>query len=271
MSLVNLAWNASFTWSNPEIKTLEEQALVPMRGIHPVELGLHGDGAPFLPVARSDATYQALFARAFPGENDPYTLTNITRAIASFERSIISGQSPYDRYHYGRDDSAISDSAKRGEGLFFNQHLSCFRCHGGFDFSDATTSAARPPSMRSGRRVEFHNTGLYDPYPAPNVGIFEYTNAPGDQGKFKTPTLRNIALTAPYMHDGSLKTLDDVLDHYAAGGKNGHDNPNKDPLIGGFTLSTEDRVDLIEFLKSLTDETLIHDPRLSNPWPASVR
>jgi cytochrome c peroxidase len=73
------------------------------------------------------------------------------------------------------------------------------------------------------------------------------------------------------MHDGSLKTLDDVLDHYAAGGKNGHDNPNKDPLIGGFTLSTEDRVDLIEFLKSLTDETLIHDPRLSNPWPASVR
>jgi cytochrome c peroxidase len=271
MSLVNVAWNASFTWSNPQIKTLEEQALVPMRGVHPVELGLHDDGAPFLPIARSDATYRSLFARAFPGENNPYTLTNITKAIAAFERSIISGQSPYDRYHYGRDDSAISDSARRGEGLFFNQHLSCFRCHGGFDFSDATTSAAHPPSMRSGQRVEFHNTGLYNPYLAPNVGIVEYTKAPGDQGKFKTPTLRNIALTAPYMHDGSLKTLEDVLDHYAAGGKNGHDNPNKDPLIGGFTLSAEDRADLIEFLKSLTDEALIHDPRFSNPWPASAR
>src|ERR1700744_1400148 len=266
MSLVNVAWNASFTWSNPHIKTLEEQALVPMRSLQPVELGLHDDGAPFLPIARADATYQPLFARAFPGENDPYTVTNVTKAIASFERSIISGQSPYDRYHYNRDDNAISDSAKRGEGLFFNQHLSCFRCHGGFDFSSPTTSAAHP-----GRRVEFHNTGLYNPYPAPNVGIFEYTKVPADQGKFKTPTLRNIALTAPYMHDGSLRTLEDVLDHYAAGGKNGHDNPNKDPLIGGFTLSTEDRADLIEFLKSLTDEALIHDPRFSNPWPASAR
>lgn len=272
MSLVNAAWNASFTWSNPEIRTLEEQALVPMMGEHPVELGLHQDGAPFLPVVRPDATYRSLFARAFPGENDPYTLTNIAKAIASFERSIVSGGSPYDRYHYGRDDSAVSDSAKRGEGLFFNQHLSCFRCHSGFDFSDATASAARPPSMRqTGHRGGFHNTGLYNPYPAPNVGIFEYTKAPGDQGKFKTPTLRNIALTAPYMHDGSIKTLQDVLDHYAAGGKNGHDNPNKDPLIGGFTLSTEDRADLIEFLKSLTDEALIHDPHFSNPWPTSAR
>ncbi len=114
----------------------------------------------------------------FPATNDPYTVTNISKAIASFERGIISGQSPYDRYHYGRDDNAISDSAKSGEGLFFNQHLSCFRCHGGFNFSDATTSAAHPPSMGSRRRLEFHNTGLYNPYPAPNVGIFEYTKVP---------------------------------------------------------------------------------------------
>jgi cytochrome c peroxidase len=95
-------------------------------------------------------------------------------------------------------------------------------------------------------------------------------------GKFKAPTLRNIALTAPYMHDGSIPTLEGVLDHYAAGGRaitsgpeggNGHDNPNKDPLIGGFTLSRQDRDDLIEFLKSLTDDMVIHDPRFANPWP----
>ena len=111
-------------------------------------------------------------------------------------------------------------------------------------------------------------------YPAPNVGIYQYTSRPEDVGKFKVPTLRNIALTAPYMHDGSAKTLDDVLDHYAAGGRtivnspyagNGSQNPNKDPLIRGFKLSSQDRADLIAFLQSLTDEEVIHDPRFGNP------
>ena len=108
---------------------------------------------------------------------------------------------------------------------------------------------------------------MYCSYPAPNAGIYEYTRAPGDEGKFKAPTLRNIALTAPYMHDGSIPTLDGVLDHYAAGGRgSGHDNPQKDPLIGGFTLSAQDREDLIAFLKSLTDDEVIRDPRFSDPW-----
>ena len=98
------------------------------------------------------------------------------------------------------------------------------------------------------------------------MGIYEFTKDPADMGKFKTPTLRNIAVTAPYMHDGSIPTLEGVLDHYAAGGRS-HDNPNKDPLIGGFTISAQDREDLIEFLKSLTDEEVLHDPRFANPWP----
>jgi len=262
MSLVNVAWSASLTWSNPEMKSLEKQALVPMFGEHPVELGLReGDG--FLPILRSDAQYRALFERVFPDDTDRFTIANVTKALASFERSIVSARSPYDRYHYDRDDSAISESAKRGETLFFNQHESCFRCHGGFNFTDSTVSERNP-----GRPVEFHNTGLYDPYPAPNVGIFEFTRAQTDAGKFKAPTLRNIALTAPYMHDGSIPTLEGVLDHYAAGGRNGH-NPNKDPLIGGFTLSAQERDDLIAFLKSLTDDMVTHDPRFANPWPKS--
>jgi cytochrome c peroxidase len=112
-------------------------------------------------------------------------------------------------------------------------------------------------------------------YPAPNVGIYEYTSRPEDVGKFKVPTLRNIALTAPYMHDGSAKTLDAVLNHYSAGGRtivgspyagDGFHNPNKDPLIRGFTLSLEERTDLIAFLESLTDEEVIHDQRFGNPW-----
>ncbi len=265
MSLVNVAWSGSLTWSNPEMKSLEKQALVPMFGDHPVELGMReGDG--FLPMLRSDPQYRVLFERAFPGDSDRFTIVNVTKALASFERSIVSARSPYDRYHYDRDDSALSDSAKRGEIQFFDQRLSCFRCHGGFNFTDSTVS-----ERNSQRPIGFHNTGLYNlpgllSYPAPNLGIYEFTKSPADVGKFKAPTLRNIALTAPYMHDGSIATLEGVLDHYAAGGRKG-DNPNKDPLLGGFTLSPQGREDLIAFLKSLTDEMVIHDPRFANPLP----
>jgi cytochrome c peroxidase len=260
MSLVNVAWSGALTWSNPEMRSLEKQALVPMFGEHPVELGLR-EGDRFLPAIRADAKYRVLFANAFPGQSDPFTIDNVTKAIASFERSIVSARSPYDRYHYYREDDAISESAKRGEIQFFDARLSCFRCHGGFNFTDSTVSERAP-----NRPVEFHNTGLYNPYTAPNVGIFEFTKRPADAGKFKTPTLRNIALTAPYMHDGSVPTLDAVLDHYGKGGRDGHDHPNKDPLIGGFTLTPQNREDLIAFLKSLTDEELIRDQRFSNPW-----
>jgi cytochrome c peroxidase len=259
MSLVNIAYAGALTWSNPKMTQLEEQALVPMFGEHPVELGLReGDG--FLSRLGSEQKYRELFVKAFPGEADPFTVANVTKAIASFERSIISARSPYDRYHYGGDDNAVSDSAKRGEILFFSSNISCFRCHGGFNFSDAGIS-----ERSTTREIEFHNTGLYNPYPAPNVGIYEYTHDSADAGKFKAPTLRNIAVTAPYMHDGSVATLEDVLDHYAAGGR-AHDNPNKDPLIHGFALTKNERADLIVFLRTLTDEELLHDQRFSNPW-----
>jgi cytochrome c peroxidase len=241
MSLVNVAYSAALTWNNPEMKSLEKQALIPMFGEHPVELGLREvDG--LLPMLRADPKYRVLFERAFPPDADRFTIANVTQAIASFERSIISARSPYDRYHYGGDDNAVSESAKRGEVLFFNQHLHCFRCHGGFNFSGDSAAEGHP------REVEFHNTGVS-----------------ADAGKFKAPTLRNIAITAPYMHDGSIATLEGVLDHYAAGGRF-HDNPEKDPLIGGFELSPQDRKDLIAFLESLTDEAVLHDARFANPW-----
>ena len=262
MSLINVAYSAALNWSNPRVKTLEEQALVPMFGEHPVELGLR-DGDGFVPMLRSDPAYRSLFERAFPADPDRFTVKNVTRALASFERSIISARSPYDRYHYGGDHGAVPESAKRGEILFFSQPLSCFRCHGGFNFSDATVSESN-----AGREIEFHNTGLYNlagvlSYPAPNLGTYEYTKDAADVGKFKAPTLRNIAITAPYMHDGSILALENVLDHYAAGGQ---PNPNKDPLVRGFHLSAQDRADLIAFLESLTDTAVLHDPRFGSPW-----
>lgn len=274
MSLVNIAYSAVLTWSNPEMRKLEDQALVPMFGEHPVEMGLRkGDG--FLAMLGADAKYRVLFERAFPGVADRFTVESVTKALACFERSIISGRSAYDRYHYDRDDSAVSEAAKRGEILFFSQHISCFQCHGGFNFSDASVS-----ERSADREVEFHNTGLYNlpellSYPAPNVGIYEFTKAAGDVGKFKAPTLRNIALTAPYMHDGSVPTLEAVVEHYAAGGRTigdgphagkGNENPNKDRLIRGFMVSERDKADLVEFLRTLTDEEAIRDKRFGNPW-----
>jgi len=149
-------------------------------------------------------------------------------------------------------------------------------CHGGVNFL-----SAMPGSRRTTMEVEFHNTGLYNlpgplSYPEPNTGIYEMTHDPKDVGKFKPPTLRNIAVTAPYMHDGSVASLEDAIDHYAAGGRTvatgphqgvGHDNPNKSDAIRGFPITAEQRADLVAFLQSLTDQELLRDPRFGNPWP----
>jgi len=279
MSLVNVAYAASLTWANPSQTRLEDQALVPMFGDHPVELGLAQPGSAMLAALRRVDVYQRLMPRAFPGDADPFTVANVTRAIAAFERTIVSARSSYDRYHYDRDDSAISAEAKRGEQLFFSQPLSCFRCHNGFNFSGATDFAGR----REGGSPEYHNTGLYNlagalSYPPDNTGVYEVSRRPDDVGRFKAPTLRNIAVTGPYMHDGSIATLSEVLDHYAAGGRTvvqgpnrgvGHDNPNKSPIVRGFPLTADQKRDLVAFLEALTDVEALGDSRFANPWLAS--
>ncbi len=213
MSLVNVAYSAVLTWSRPHLHSLEQQALVPLLAEEPVELGMSGRAREFLGLLRGDHAYRILFRRAFPGEPDPFTIANVCKAIACFERSIISARSPYDRYHYGGDPNAISDAAKRGEVLFFTDTLAaCYRCHGGFNFSDAVDYAGRAATP-----APFHNNGLVQPARArspiqlPNLGIYEFTHRPDDVGKFKAPTLRNIALTGPYMHDGSIPTLEAVI------------------------------------------------------------
>ena len=249
MSLVNVARNRIFNWSDPTVHSLEAQALKPMFSTNPVELGLGSMEAEFLRLLGSDPIYAPLFRLAFPTQTYPYTIANVAQALAAFERIIVSTNSPYDRFHHG-DVNGISEAAKRGEILFFlDGGPSCFRCHTGTNFSDG----------------RFHNTALYNPYPAPNLGLFEHTRLLIDTGKFKTPTLRNIALTAPYMHDGSIATLEEVMEHYAAGGR-AHDNPSKDRLMHGFQMTSRNRADLVAFLRSLTDDDMIHDPDLADPW-----
>ncbi len=276
MSLANVAYAVVLTWANPTMRRLEDQALVPMFGDDPIELGLRSDDPSLLARLRDEPVYQRLFPEAFPGGREPISLANVTRAIASFERTLLSGRSPYDRYRTTLDDKAIPPAAHRGQDLFFSDRVGCFNCHAGFNFTQPVDFVGR-----ASVEVAFHNTGLYNidgrgAYPEPNTGVYGVTGDPADMGRFKAPTLRNIAVTAPYMHDGSLRTLDDVLSHYEAGGRtiglgprrgNGSRNPLKSRFITGFTLTPDEHDDLLAFLDSLTDQSFLTDPRFANPWP----
>jgi cytochrome c peroxidase len=278
MALVNVVYNATFTWSHPNLVELERQILIPLFGEFPVEMGITGSEDAVLARLREDERYLTLFPAAFPAEPDPFTYGNVVDSLAAFVRSLISGNAAYDRYIYQRDPDALSESAQRGMSMFFSEALECFHCHSGFNMTISlvhanTTFFDRP----------FFNTGLYNvdgsgAYPAPNVGIFEFTRNPQDMGKFRPPTLRNIELTAPYMHDGSLATLEEVLAFYERGGRlieagaeagDGRENPYKSGFVPGFELTPQERTDLINFLKSLTDTTFVTDPRHADPFAAS--
>jgi len=279
MPLANVAWFAFFDWANSNVTQLEDQSVTPLFNDHPIELGLNSTKDNFLKIVAADPIYMKLFPAAFPGEAGPYTFVHIRKAIAAFERTLISGNSPYDRYRYAHDENPISPAAKRGEDLFFHMPYGCSHCHGGFTFGGITIYQSTDGEITSG----FANNGLYNvagkfSYPSDNLGLYEHTHDPADIGKFKPPSLRNVAVRAPYMHDGSLKTLDDVLDHYAHGGRairkgpnagDGSKNPNKSSFVSGFTLTSQQRADLKAFLESLTDEEFLTNPKFSNPWPKS--
>ena len=259
MSLVNVAWNAAFEWSDRGVRSLEEQALRPMMSTSPVELGYGSVEKQFLAMARGDRVYGRLFPKAFPGERDPWTTANVVKAIASFERTIVSRGSDWDRFHFDGDQGAISEAAKRGEVLFFlDGAASCFRCHRGYNFAGGAL-----PEAGMVASTAYHNTGLYPVYLATDRGLFEFTKQVEDDGRFVAPTLRNIAITAPYMHDGSVATLGEALDRYAAGGRK---NPHQDLLVRGFRMTAGNRADLIAFLDSLTDRELLRRAELKSPF-----
>lgn len=275
MSIANVAYASRLTWANPLIESLEQQARLPMFGETPVELALAGKEQELFDRLGAEPVYQMLFPEAFPEEKAAISLVTVTRAIGAFERTVMSFRSPYDRYAYGGDKSALSAAALHGRDLFFSEELGCFHCHGGFALAGSIVHEGSTLV-----EVEYHNTGLYNldgkgAYPADNTGVFAITAVPADMGRFRAPTLRNIAVTAPYMHDGSVATLDDALSHYAAGGRtiasgpnagDGSKSPLKSEIIAGFALTAGDRSDVVELLKSLTDEELLKDPKLSDPW-----
>lgn len=274
MSLINSAFASRLTWANSLTASLEDQALTPLFGDDPIEMGLGGREDALTRLFTEDPAYARMFKEAFPDQHRPGTVINMVRAISAFTRSIVSFRSPYDAYLAG-DPSAISESAQRGEALFFSERFECFHCHGGFNFTDSTTH-------RDARveRFGYHNTGLYNlgntgAYPADNPGLIDITGQRRDMGKFRAPTLRNVAVTAPYMHDGSIDTLDEVIDHYARGGRliekgpnagDGNVSPFKSEFVRGFELADGEKEDLLAFLESLTDAAALTDPRWSSPW-----
>lgn len=271
MSLANVAYTLTLTWADPSLRRLEEQALAPLLATTPVEMGTAGREAEVLARLRADPDYPGRFAAAFAGEGDPFTLGHVVRALAAFERTLVSGDSPVDRFlHRGEP---LPGPARRGLELFVSERLACSSCHGGFTFG----APVRGPERS--RQPEFHNTGLYDlgdgRYPLGSEGLAEHTGRREDRGHFRAPTLRNVAVTAPYLHDGSLATLAEVVDHYAAGGRrlatgpfagDGRGNPWKSALVRGFTLTAGERADLVAFLDALTDPGFLTDPRFADPF-----
>jgi cytochrome c peroxidase len=274
MSLVNVAYASRLAWANPMLAKLEDQAVIPLLGDDPVEMGLAGHEDRVVSMLRNEPRYSELLNKAFPNDTDPHSLLNAIRAISAFARTINSYNSPYDRYLAG-EAAAMSASAARGMELFFSERLECFHCHGGFNFTDSTTHANSNVD-----RVGFHNTGLYNidgngAYPQDNTGLLDMTGQTRDMGRFKAPSLRNVAVTAPYMHDGSVATLDEAIANYARGGRlieagpyagDGRVSPFKSEFVSGFELSAGEQADLVAFLHALTDESVLSNPRFSDPF-----
>lgn len=234
-SLSNLAWSRHFFWDGRAM-SLEEQAGMPIE--NPVEMALSLDEA----VARLSA--QPSYVRDFElAYDDGVTADNLRRGLASFVRTLVSGQSPYDE-HLAGDDTHFNEAAARGERLFFGEKSECFHCH----TEGALTNDG------------FFNDGSY--VDGGDEGRKLVTERAGDLGKFKVPGLRNIAVTAPYMHDGSVPTLREVLERYAAGGL-GH--PSTDPQIIPLSLTSTDFDDLLAFFDALTDPQFLSDPRFAAP------
>lgn len=214
------------------VPTLEMQILVPIQEHN--EFGFN-----ILLIAdrlKTDSAYVRLSREAYNRDPDFFV---ITRSIACFERTLISGQSRFDEFFYEGKTRALTSSEQRGMELFFSSKTNCSTCHSGFNFSN----------------YAFENNGLYENYPDP--GRFRLTEDTADMARFKVPTLRNVSLTAPYMHDGSLPTLSSVIEHYDSGGKS---HPHRSPLVRPLGLAAGEKADLIAFLESLTDEKFIHNP-----------
>jgi cytochrome c peroxidase len=230
-ALINLAWTGTLFWDG-RVATLEEQTGLPLE--NPDEMDLPPPEA--VKRLSADAGYKRAFFQAY---GEAPSTEGLRVALATFIRTLVSGESPYDRFLRG-DPAALDAAAQRGMKLFFTDKGGCFHCHP----AGALTNHG------------FFNNGTYDG--GPDVGRLAVTKRSGDLGKFKVPGLRNVAATSPYMHDGSIATLEEVVEQYTRGGR-GH--PSTDAVIVPLALQPSEKADLVAFLRALTDESFLSDPR----------
>lgn len=230
-SLANLAYLTKIN-KDGGVAKLDMQAATPIEDENEMDLPITAA----IERLKEKEIYPELFQKAYNQPPNPFTLT---RALAAFGRTLISGNSPYDQFHFQKKSARLSESARRGMRLFNSERTNCSNCHSGFNFTNNS----------------FENNGLFETFK--DKGRARITLQPEDEGKFRVPSLRNVELTPPYMHNGSVTTLERVIDHYNSGGK---EHPNKSPLIRPLHLSEQERKDLVNFLKSLTDSTFVNNP-----------
>jgi cytochrome c peroxidase len=223
-SLINLAWNETF-FRDGGVRTLELQVLAPIIDFNEMDFTIPG----VVERMNNNPEYVQLARAAYGRNPDAFVLT---RAISAFERTLVSGNSAWDRYSQFNEENALTESAKRGKDLFFSSQTNCSNCHSGFNFTN----------------FDFENNGRY--VQGGDSGRMRVTLDPADRGKFIVPTLRNVAESFPYMHDGSLATLEDVIEHYNQGGM---PQTNLSPLIRPLNLTVQEKADLKAFLESLSD------------------
>ncbi len=262
-TVLNVAYNTLMFWDG-RVKTLEEQAEKPI--LSPFEMNMNYD----LLEERLEAIpeYRKLFKEAFPGDRDPVNIKNVAKAIAAFERTIVCNDSPFDRYMRG-DKGAMDEEQIRGMKLFVGK-AGCVQCHNGPNFTDNKFHVTGVPKNRvedeplvaATRNFVLRQAGFRNPEKIDrDLGRFFLTGKSKDKGSFKTPTLRNVSLTPPYMHNGVFKTLEEVVEFY---NKGGGDVPNKDRRLKPLNLTEEEKYALVAFLEALTCENVpfIEEPEL---------
>jgi cytochrome c peroxidase len=272
-ALINIVFKKYLTAADSTLHFPEQQISNPMFHNKPVELGWQGNEEVIMLRLKKDSLYQRQMPLLFSGK-EPFSLQNVQACISSFIKTIVSFNAPYDRYTYHKDSMALSASQVNGMKLFFSDRLHCSSCHGGINFST--------PALvdKDGTDQYYQNTGLYNidgtgAYPANDRGLMECTKQSRDMGKYRVASLRNLAFTAPYLHDGTAADLGAVIDLYKNGGRNiatgmnqgdGRKNPYKNPLLQGFVLAEQEKKDLIGFLLSLSDSSVCNNPSYSNPF-----
>lgn len=267
-TVINAAFNETQFWDGRS-PDLEDQAQHPL--VNPVEMGL-ANHDPVLKVIRDDRDYRAAFEKVFNVGSDEITMEHVQKAIAAFERTQISGNSPFDRWYFGGEENAISESAKRGFEVFLTDGR-CVSCHtieqdhalftdhqfhnvgvGINDIVDKVPRLASAFMVAKNQGTDVDVAVLTDADTS-HLGRFVVSDDVSDLGAFKTSTLRNIAVTAPYMHDGSLETLREVVEHYNNGGVTPADKPVNPYLSGGIRpldLTEQQIDDLVSFMEALT-------------------